>query len=127
MDTPTYSQVAAVGRHVLTAGATVVTTLAVLHVLSADDASKVNDAFSQIGSGIASLTAGITTLIGVGSGLYAAWTASPFSQIKSVAAMPNVAGVVTVPTVEGKALAESIPSPAVAAAGTAAAATIAAK
>ena len=47
--------------------------------------------------------------------------------VASVNAMPAVAGVVTKATVEGKALADSVPSHTVAPAGTSAAASIAAK
>jgi hypothetical protein len=123
----TRSQVAVFSAHVLTYGAGFVSALAAFHLISSGDASKITDAFSQIGSGLVSITAGLTTLAGIASALYAAWKASPLSQVKSVAALPQVSGVVTMPTVEGKALAAAAPGPDVAAAGTPAATTIATK
>ncbi len=47
--------------------------------------------------------------------------------VASANAMPLVAGVITVPTVEGKALADSVPDATVAVAGSQAAASVAAK
>ncbi len=47
--------------------------------------------------------------------------------VASANAMPQVAGVITVPTVEGKALADSVPGATVAVAGSQAAANVASK
>lgn len=122
MEMPSFSQIAASGRHVLTAVATVTTTLAALHLISADQAGKITDAFSQISTGATALATGIGALVAVGSALYASWTASKKSQIAAVGAMAQVpgsgvAGVITTPTPEGQALAKSIPTETVAAAG----------
>ncbi len=60
----------------------------------------------------------------------AAWGLFAHTQANTVAAanaMPLVAGVITVPTVEGKALADSVPAATVAVAGSSAAQTVAAK
>jgi hypothetical protein len=95
MQMPSYSQIAAAGRHGLTIAATIVGTLATLHLISGDQAGKVSDALSQIGTGLASVATGVGTLVGIGSALYAAWTASKSSQIASVAAMPDVQKIVT--------------------------------
>jgi len=95
MQIPSYSTVAAIGRHVLTAAGSVVATLAFLHLVSGDQAAKVTDALSQIGTGLASLAEGIGTLVGVGSALYAGYTATKSKQIAAVAAMPDVQKIVT--------------------------------
>jgi len=123
MDMPTPSQVKAAGRHALTAGAAIVGTLAAMHLITADEAGKITDAFSQIGSGLASLATGLSTIAIVLSGFYASWTASKKSQIAAVGALAQVpgsgvAGVITTPTPEGRELATSIPVPTVVTAGT---------
>lgn len=131
MQMPSQGQVYAAGRHVLTASVAIVGTLATMHLLSADDAGKITDAFSQIGSGLASVATGVTTLVGIGSAFYAALTASRSHQIAAVGALAQVpgsgvAGVITTPTPEGRALAQSIPGPTVVSAGTSDAAKLAA-
>lgn len=84
MALPTQNQVVAAGRHLLTFAAGGIATAAALHAISPADATSATNALTQIGTGLASLIAGITTLIGVASGAYAAWSASPFSQIFAV-------------------------------------------
>jgi hypothetical protein len=131
MEMPTQSQVYAAGRHVLTASVAIIGTLATMHLISADDAGKITDAFSQIGSGLASVATGVTTLVGIGSAFYAALTASKSHQVAAVGELAKVpgsgvAGVITTPTPEGRALAESIPASTVVAAGTSDAVKIAA-
>lgn len=77
-------QVVAAGRHLLTFVAGGITVAASLHAITPTDATNATAALNQIGTGIASVIAGVTTLIGVASGAYAAWSASPFSQIFAV-------------------------------------------
>lgn len=84
MDAPTQGQVIAAGRHLLTFVAGGIATAATLHVITPADATSATNALNQIGTGIASVIAGVTALIGVASGAYAAWSASPFSQIFAV-------------------------------------------
>lgn len=84
MDAPTQGQVIAAGRHLLTFVAGGIATAATFHVISPADATSATNAINQISSGFASIIAGVTTLIGIASGLYAAWSASPFSQIFAV-------------------------------------------
>ena len=105
MQTPTPAQLSAFGRHVLTASASVVTTLAVLSILKPADAASATSAIDQISTGVKSIIAGATTLIGLGSGLYAALTASPLWQMLAVAKNPAVQSIVTTP-----AVADSVPS-----------------
>jgi hypothetical protein len=53
---------------------------------------------------VTSIVGGVSTLIAIGSGLYAAWTASPLSQMLAVASNPDVAKVVA------PKIADSVPS-----------------
>lgn len=94
MQTPTSAQVASFGRHVLTFAMGMVTFAAATHIATGDQAADATTAINQIGTGIASIIAGSTTLIGLASGLYAAWKASPFSQIVSVTKNPEVKQIV---------------------------------
>lgn len=84
----------AAGRNVLSAGAGALGMLATLHLISGDEVGKITDAFHQIGTGIASITAGVTTLVGIASAFYAAWSATQKSQMTAVIAMPAVPPVV---------------------------------
>lgn len=84
MDVPTKSQVIAAGRHALTFAMGGITAAAALHVISPSDATSATAAVNQISAGLASIIAGLTTLVGIASGLYAAWSASPLSQIFAV-------------------------------------------
>lgn len=99
--------VAAFGRHVLSFALGGIAAAAALHVIAPSDAATITGAVNQIASGVSSLLAGVSTLVAVGTGLYAAWTASSKSQISAVAANPAVTSVV----VTNSALANSIPSP----------------
>lgn len=51
----------------------------------------------------------MTTLAGIAGGLWAAWQKSPFRQILAVNALPEVKGVVTMPTPAGVAIAAAAP------------------
>jgi hypothetical protein len=70
-------------------------------------------------------------LLGVASSIVVAvWGLFVHTQVNTVAAanaLPAVAGVITAPTIEGKALADAVPADSVAVAGTSAAAIVAAK
>ena len=110
MQLPSYAQAYAVGRHLLTAAGTVVATAAFLHLISGDDAGRIKDALSQIGTGVASLAAGIGTLVSIASASYAAYTASQQHQIASVAAMPEVHEIVATHDVAVAAPSEKVVS-----------------
>jgi hypothetical protein len=130
MQTPSQAQVIAAGRHVLTAAASIVAFASVMHLISGDEAGKINDALSQIGAGVASIATGVGTLVTVLSGIWAAYTASTSHQVAAVGALATVpgsgvAGVITTQTPEGRALAASVPGPTVVQAGTSIAASIA--
>jgi hypothetical protein len=100
------AQVAAFGRNILSFALGSVSAAAALHVVAPADAASLSGALNQIAAGLSSLVAGVSTLVAIGTGLYAAWTASNKSQISAVAANPAVKSVV----VSTPALADSIPS-----------------
>lgn len=100
------AQVAAFGRHVLSFALGGVSAAAALHVVAPDDAASISGALNQIAAGVSSLVAGVSTLVAIGTGIYAAWTASSKSQLLAVAANPAVKSVV----VSTPALADAIPS-----------------
>jgi hypothetical protein len=78
---PTRDQVYASGRHVVSFSMGIVAGLAAVHAINGPTASGAGDAISQISSGMASVIAGVTTLVTIISGLYAAFSASPLSQL----------------------------------------------
>jgi hypothetical protein len=108
MQLPTSDQVNAALRHVYTAAGTAAAVL-VFVGLSQGDATKLGTGIHQIGDGVASIIAGVTTLIPVASALYAAWTASPFSRLISMKKNPEIAQVLAKPGTATAALADAIP------------------
>lgn len=108
----TSAQWYAAGRHVLTFAAGGVTVLASVHVLSPTDAQNATTALQQIGSGVLSVITGLSTLAGIVSGLYATWSASPKSQLLSVASNPDVKVVVANPVVAAQTPSDKVVSPA---------------
>lgn len=110
MNLPTTPQVVAFGRHVVTFSMGAVAAAAALHVVSSNDAASLGGAVNQISTGVGNIVTGVTTIIGIASAVWAAWTASPFRQLLAVAANPDVKAVVTVPTTAGKALANAAPA-----------------
>lgn len=139
MNLPTSDQLFAFGRHVGTALASIVGTLAALRIISGGDATQLQNSIDVIGHSSAELITGLSTLAVAVTGLVAAFSASPLSQLfrgsKSVLAdpaqiaglrmasisdkagvtavtdkMPEVESIHTVPTKAGSELADSIPS-----------------
>ena len=93
---PSLSVVEAFGRHVPSYIAGAVTMAVGFAVIKPDQGHQIGDALTAIYNGITSIAGGVSTLVAVGSGLYAGWTATHASQIKAVAAMPNVAKIVPI-------------------------------
>lgn len=104
MQWPTTDQINSGLRHVYTATATG-TAVAVLIGLSQGQATALGVAVHQIGDGIASIIAGVSTLISVGSAAYAMWSASPFSRMLAVSKDPQTEKL----EVKSKALADALP------------------
>ena len=93
---PSLSVVEAFGRHVPSYIAGAVTMAVGFAVITPDQGHQIGDALTAIYNGITSIAGGVSTLVAVGSGLYAGWTATHASQIKAVAAMPYVAKIVPI-------------------------------
>lgn len=103
---PTLGQTTAFGRHVVSYAMGAVTMAAALHVVNDGQASSLTTAITQIVNGVTSIAGGVATLISVGAGLYAAWSASPLSQLLAVAKNAEVKQVV----VATPATADAVPS-----------------
>jgi hypothetical protein len=91
---PTLSMLAAAGRHVPSYAAGAVTMAVGFAIISPDQGHEIGDALKAIFNGVTSIAGGVSTLVAVGSGLYAAWTATQASQIKAVAAQGDVEKIV---------------------------------
>lgn len=102
---PNGHQLLAAGRNVASVASGAIGMLVAMHFLSADEAGKIGDAFNQINTGLTSLIGGITALAAILAPIWAAYNASPQSQIAAVADNPEVQKVITT-----KAMADAIPS-----------------
>lgn len=102
---PSLAQLAAFGRHVATYAAGAVTVGIGLHILTPDQGSQIGSAVTGILNGVASIAGGLASLVAIGSGLYAAWTASGTKQAAAIGADkrtlvnagPNGTATVTLP------------------------------
>lgn len=102
MNLPTKDQLNAAGRHVGTAVASIIGTLAAVKIISGGDAASLQTSLDQIGHGAAEVLAGITALSVAVSGAYAAISANPLWQLlrgsKAVSASPSLAASVPLET-----------------------------
>lgn len=105
---PTSDQVNSFMRHVYT-GVGVATGTLIIVGLSQGDASTIGVAVHKIGDGVSSIIAGVTLLIPIASGLYAAWSASPFSRMMWMKKNDQIKQVIAVPGTAMGAIANSIP------------------
>lgn len=139
MPLPNQHQIAVVGTHVATASAAIIATLGFAHVLTPAQVNDAGQAISMIGDGLGKVMAGLGTLVGIGTGVYAFITSGPLASLfratKAIAAspelteqvkvatladkaplvlitdkLPEVAGVGTTRTQAGKELADAVPS-----------------
>ena len=94
----------AVLNHIYTAVG-VGTSVLIVVGISQGDATAIGVAIHQIGDGIASVVAGVTTILTVGSAAYAGYMATRRMQVASVASIPGT--VVKIPNQE---IADSLPS-----------------
>ena len=81
-------QVHAILRHVYTAVAAGSAVL-VMVGMSQGDVTALGEAVHKIGDGLASVWAGVSMLIPIASGLYAAYGQRPAAHVAAVAAMPG--------------------------------------
>jgi hypothetical protein len=98
-----WNQYKAAGRHALSYAAGAVTAAAFMGLISQSDSTSLMAGLNQIASGLTSVVQGIGVIAGVLAPIYAAYkaahSASAQEQIKTVAAMPEVKGIVTTPAV----------------------------
>lgn len=124
MNLPTSNQVLAATRHVASFAAGAIAMFGLSTKINPDQVvALINSAGTAVND--------IIVLIGLATpfitSYFAAHSASPTSQIKAVDALPEVVGVVTMPTAGGRALAQAAESPTVAVSGSAAATSITSK
>lgn len=108
MQWPTSDQTNSFLRHVYTATATAASVLVIVG-LNQSNATALGNAVHQIGDGAASIIAGVGALIPIITGIYAAWTASPFSRLLYMKKNPEIAKVEAVPGTPTAAMADAIP------------------
>jgi multisubunit Na+/H+ antiporter MnhB subunit len=95
MNLPNQNQVAAVGRHVLTAVGAITAFASAMALLTPGEAANVVSGFQHLSNAASEFMLGIGTLIPVGSALWAAWTASRKSVVQSAASIPGTTVVTT--------------------------------
>lgn len=108
MNMPNSDQVNSFMRHVYTAVGVATGTLVIVG-LSQGDATTIGIAIHKVGDGASSIIAGVTLLIPVASGAYAAWTASPFSRLMKNKSDPEMRQVIAVKGTALGNLADAIP------------------
>jgi len=72
-------------RHIITAAGSVLATLAVLHIMTGDQAKNVSDALSSIGNGLVQIMAAVGVIAPIVSGIFASFAASPSAKLSSIA------------------------------------------
>jgi hypothetical protein len=108
MNMPTNDQINAGLHHVYTAAGTAGAVLLFVG-LSQGNTTALGVGVHQIGDGVASIAAGITTLIPVATALYAMWKNSPFSKLMNFKKNDQIQQVIAVPGTPMAALADAIP------------------
>lgn len=83
-------QITVITRYALTSASSVIATLVALHFLSDGTATTISTGLTQIGSGIASIIAGITTLTPVAMTVWGILRSTQKAKIADVKAMPTV-------------------------------------
>lgn len=83
-------QIKVAGRYTLTAASSAVSTLVLFHLVTAGDASQITTALNQIGNGLSSIIAGLTTLTAIATALYGMFRSSTTSQVAQVQASPDL-------------------------------------
>lgn len=86
LSVPSAAQLAAFGRHIASYAAGAVTVGVGLHFLTPDQGTQIGTALAGIVNGVESIVGGMASLIAIGSGLYAAWTASRTRQAAAIGA-----------------------------------------
>ena len=111
---PDKAQVIAFGRHVVSYSAGALSAGVLLHVISQGDATSAGNAITQISTGIGSIIAGVTTLVSVAMGIWAAVKSSPFAQLLQTSKLLGDSGQIVLKDAK---LAAALPDNVVAATG----------
>lgn len=101
-------QVTAFMRHVYTGVGVAVAVLGIVG-LSQGDATAIGEAVQKIGDGLVSIASGISALVPIVSGIYAAYTASRRYRLKALNVDPQIQKIITTPGTSASAVADSIP------------------
>lgn len=108
---PTADQVKAASRHMGTAVASILGTLAALKIISGTDVSSLQSSFDQISHGVAETVTGLTALCVAATTLYSALSANPLLQFlkgsKAVAADPSIVKAANVSDADQVAVAKA--------------------
>jgi len=83
-------QITVAARYAVTSITSVVGTLVALHFLSNGDATNISNGLTQIGTGIASIIAGITTLTPIAMAVWGMLRSTQTAKIADVQSLPNV-------------------------------------
>lgn len=78
----TKNQVAAAGRHAVTAASTVVAVLGALSLISASDAAAIKESIEQISGAVIALSTAVTAILAILMPIYAGKAAAPAEQVK---------------------------------------------
>jgi hypothetical protein len=104
----TSDQIQAGLHHVYTAVGTASAVL-IFVGLSRSDSNALNTAVHQIGDGVASIAAGVATLIPIATTLYAMWNNSPFSKMMNLKKNDQIQQVIAKAGTPLAAIADAIP------------------
>lgn len=97
MQMPSETQMVAFGRHIVSFSMGAVSVLALTHIASTDQAQSATNAITQISQGVGLIVSGGSTLIAIGSAVWATVSASIKSQIAAVQSHPEAQVTVTDP------------------------------
>ncbi len=81
MTIATFDQVKSFGKHVVSYAMGGISVLMVVHILSPAQGGDATSAIDQITTGVKSIVAGITTLVSIAMGVWAALQQSPLAQL----------------------------------------------
>jgi hypothetical protein len=89
---PDKGQVIAFGRHAVSYSAGAISAAVMLHALSPSEGSSATNAITQISTGVASIAAGVTTLVSIAMGIWAALKSGPFATLLSASKVIGTQG-----------------------------------
>jgi hypothetical protein len=109
---PDKGQVIAFGRHAVSYSAGAISAAVMLHALSQGQGDSATNALTQISTGVASIAAGLTTLVSIAMGVWAALKSGPFATLLQASKVLGDKGKIIVSDAK---LADALPANVVAA------------